>query len=141
MTGGYQNTLRAYDTSTFVNAESPGKAKYQHFLSLDGLFESFDMYLRFVESCILVNNVPAEKLKNEDFQRIIEQRQIPHAKIGMRVELNGERGYIVGSNNSCNLDVAFDNGVYNCHPHHELIYFTDDGRKIYDFRREVKERS
>lgn len=65
-------------------------------------------------------------------------RSVPNAKIGMAVELHGKRGYILRSNDSANFDIAFDNGVFNCHPNHELVYFGQDGSILYDFRRTSK---
>ncbi len=60
----YKITLKGYNTSTLICAETAGKAKYQHYLQLDGLFDSFEFYLSFVESCKFL-----QKAKKEDYYR------------------------------------------------------------------------
>lgn len=51
----YKITLRGYGGHyTVVTAETPSKAKYQHFLELDDLFGDFRSYLSCVESCVKI---------------------------------------------------------------------------------------
>lgn len=47
----------------------------------------------------------------------------------------GKRGFIIGVNSGCNFDVKFENGIFNCHPNYELIYFDGAGNVLYDFRK------
>ena len=135
----YKIVLRAYNAdSTFsiINAETRSKAKYQHFLSLDDLFEDFGMYLSFVQSCTKVSsgNITSTFKDREDFRRTALYRKVPEAHPGMTVEVGGRRGQIIGANDSCNFDIAFDNGVFNCHPNHDIVYFGRNGEIVYDFR-------
>ncbi|CAI9898904.1 TPA: hypothetical protein ACG5BG_004807 [Pseudomonas aeruginosa] len=64
------------------------------------------------------------------------QRGIEFARIGMMVEVNGERGTIKGANGSANLDVVFANVLkmgqhkHNCHPCWRVKYFDDTGELI-----------
>ena len=78
-------------------------------------------------------------LEQEMFKDTVEQRGIPFATIGMRVELQGKRGTIKGVNSSANLDVLFDGEKHksNCHPTWEMIYFNGNGSICKDFR-EIK---
>lgn len=138
----YKITLRGYNGHyAVVTAKTPSKAKYQHFLELDGIFDDFCSYLSRVESCVKIGECRFSSegtRQEEDFTRTARYRGVPNAKIGMAVELNGKRGYILRSNDSANFDVAFDSGVFNCHPNHELVYFDQDGSILYDFRRTSK---
>lgn len=134
----YKIKLRAYDTETLICAETAGKAKYQHYLQLDGVFDSFDMYLYFIEKCQCLRKAQKEDYfrKDRDFDKTKNYRGVPLADYGTEVELRGKRGFIIGSNDSCNFDVKFDNGIFNCHPNYELIYFDKYGNIIYDFRKQ-----
>lgn len=142
----YKITLRYYNADgsfTVVNADSPGQAKYRHFLMLDDLFEDFGTYLSAIKSCVKVVKNPAIIFGDErEFRRTAIYRHVPEAYLGMSVELSsqfhGRKGIIVGANDSCNFDILFDDGVFNCHPNHELVYFDRDGNVVYDFRTQNK---
>lgn len=137
MYGIYEITLRGYDGhSTVVAAETSGKAKYRHFLDLDGVFDDFWAYLSQVEHCVCVGRTQDNpgKMRVDTFARVALYRGVPNAKIGMLVELNGKQGHILRANDSANFDVAFQDGVYNCHPNHNLVYYGQDGSILYDFR-------
>lgn len=135
----YKITLGGYETETLICAETAGKAKYQHYRQLDDLFEDFGMYLYFVESCRCLRKAKKEDYyrKSDSFEDTKNYRGVPLADYGTEVELNGKRGFIVGDNRSCNFDVQFNDGIFNCHPNWELIYFDDEGKVIYDFRKAV----
>lgn len=136
----YKITLKAYNkdgTFTLVSAETASKAKYQHFMRLDGLFGSFAEYLHWVESCKKLNRNNKEDYFRpaESFDRTRRYRGVPLAECGMEVDLKGRRGFIIGDNDSCNFDVCFEDGIWNCHPNYELVYFRPDGSIVYDFRK------
>jgi len=67
-------------------------------------------------------------------------RGVPFVRAGMAVEVDGQRGVIVGVNSSANWDVLFDaeskwgNEVLNCHPNWEIAYLDEHGQVIKDFR-------
>jgi 2-hydroxy-3-keto-5-methylthiopentenyl-1-phosphate phosphatase len=71
-------------------------------------------------------------------------RGMDFVRIGMVVEVNGERGKIIGMNMSANLDVVFDDHekhgkhAHNCHPEWETRYFNDKGECIADYREGVQ---
>lgn len=129
--------MRGYCKPSIVNAATAAKAKYAHYLCIGDIYEDFRQYLSNVESCTRLSFVAkhvAAETANEDFRRTALYRGVPQATPGMEVELRGERGYIVGANDTMNFDVAFPRGVWNCHPNYELVYFADDGSILYDFR-------
>lgn len=70
---------------------------------------------------------------------MIRHRDIEFARIGMEVEVDGDRGTIVGMNNSCNLNVRYANQlvygkhVHNCHPKWKVKYFGKSGEVIAHF--------
>jgi hypothetical protein len=139
MVNVYKIRLRGYETETLVNAETAGKAKWQHYRNLDGLFQDFKTYLHFVSSCRCLRKAKKEdyfqRSDTFDFEKTARYRGVPLATYGTEVELRGKRGFIVGVNDSCNFDIKFENGIFNCHPNYELVYFDDHGNVIYDFRK------
>lgn len=64
----------------------------------------------------------------EDFRRTAEYRQVANcARVGGRVRVGVNQGFIVGSNASANFDVLFIDGpcagqVLNCHPKHQMEF-------------------
>ncbi|MEN1260574.1 hypothetical protein [Pseudomonas aeruginosa] len=73
---------------------------------------------------------------DEFIQTMRVHRGIEFARIGMMVEVNGERGTIKGANCSANLDVVFANALkmgrhmHNCHPCWRVKYFDGTGELI-----------
>lgn len=139
----YKIILKGYGADghfTLICAKTAGKAKYEHYRQLADLFDGFDHYLRFVKSCQCLGKTNKEDYykKSDSFDETKVYRGVPLVDYGTEVELDGKRGFIIGDNNSCNFDVQFADGIYNCHPNYELIYFGNDGKVIYDFRRLAK---
>lgn len=138
----YMITLSGYDRQATAYGEAPGKAKYNLYLELGDLFDSFNEFLRFVESIRLVHKFrPCDLFGDvEQFERMKEYRNIPFAFMGMKVILKSKsrgniKGTIVGSNDSMNLDICFDGSCHkeNCHPHYELIYLDNSGNVVAEF--------
>lgn len=135
----YKIVLRGYNadgTFSLITAKTRGKAKYLHFISLCDVFQDFGTYLRFIQSCTKISgkNIDAAYKDQDDFRKVAIYRKVPEAYIGMTVEVSGKRGYIIGANDSCNFDIAFDDGVFNCHPYGDIVYFGKNGEIVYDFR-------
>lgn len=65
---------------------------------------------------------------------VIEYRGLPPIKKGMRCEVDGKQGIVVGGNSSANLNVIFDGqkSAMNCHPYWRMKIFNDDGSVVYD---------
>ncbi|RIV26407.1 hypothetical protein D2Q93_04345 [Alicyclobacillaceae bacterium I2511] len=70
----------------------------------------------------------------ETFTSVCQQRNISFAYQGMRIEVSGKMGTIVGANNSSNLDVVFDGEwhVENCHPGWKTRYYDANGNVVQD---------
>jgi hypothetical protein len=135
-------TLAGYERPASAYGETSGKAKYNLFLELGDLFDSFAEFLRFVSSVKIIHKFSPSDLFGDiqSFELMKEYRNIPFAFMGMKVILKSNnrgnlKGTIVGSNDSMNLNVCFD-GTYckeNCHPHHELIYLDNSGKVIAEY--------
>lgn len=126
----YAVSYRNTPGETIVAATSPGRAKARVFPDWKEIAPDCDF------TGLRVRVLPYV-VSSENFKRCLRYRGIPFAYIGMRVEVGGQPGVIVGHNGSANLDVEFTSGewtgqVLNCHPHSEIRYF-DDGQVIADF--------
>lgn len=120
-------------------AETPSKAKYQCFkyftdeLSYDLGFKDF---LKRVKYCRKTGGFKPSDLFGDKqmFERMKEWRNIPFAYMGMRIEVCGKTGSIVGSNSGMNLDVCFDGKCCadNCHPGYMTRYFDRKGNVLMD---------
>lgn len=138
----YMITLSGYDRPATAYGETQGKAKYNFFLEVGDLFDSFAEFLQFVKSVRLIHKFKPSDLfgDTEQFERMKEYRNIPFAFMGMRVILkSGSRGNIkgtiVGSNDSMNLSICYDGTCHkeNCHPHYELVYLDNSGNIVAEF--------
>lgn len=124
-------------TSTEVG-ETAGKAKYNFFRSHEiGDSIEFGDFVKQVR-CKLIHKFKVSDLFTNDwdaFVRMREYRGIEFALLGMRVEVNGKPGVIVGSNSSMNLDVCFDGQHWkeNCHPWWRVKYFDNKGNLIKEY--------
>lgn len=118
-------------------AETPSKAKYAYYQYLqDGIWEA-----PFAEIMphLRVKKMGRASVRSffgnpNTFASVCERRNIPFAHQGMRIEVNGKMGTIVGANNSSNLDVVFDGEWHaeNCHPGWKTKYFDAKGTVIQD---------
>lgn len=126
-----------------VQAATSGKAKYAYWQYLqDGIWEEpFSEVVKHLR-CRLVDKFKISDLfgNREQFARVIENRGIAFAYMGMRIEVDGNMGTIVGSNHSVNLDICFDGKWWaeNCHPWWETRYFDSNGNVIKDYREPEK---
>lgn len=116
-------------------AETPGKAKYLYWNYLqDGIWEApFGELLKSM-TCKKVGVAGIEHLfgNEEQFKRVCANRGIPFAYMGMKIEVAGKKGTIVGANDSCNLQVVMDGewAARNCHPWWETRYFDEEGTVV-----------
>lgn len=119
-------------------AETAGKAKYAHWRYMqDGIWEEpFGDVVKHLR-CRKISGFKVQDLfgDQEKFQRVCENRGIEFAYIGMRVEVDGQKGTIVGANDSCNLDICFDGKWWgdNCHPWYMTKYFDQSGNLIKEY--------
>lgn len=83
--------------------------------------------------------VTEQEMKAKQFvEDMIRVRNIEFARLGMKVEVNGELGTIEGMNQSGNLAVRFSSehkhsGLHNCHPTWRVKYFDEEGALIAHF--------
>ncbi|WP_432701999.1 hypothetical protein [Lysinibacillus sphaericus] len=124
-------------------AATPGKAKYQYYRYLqDGIWEApFGEIVKHMK-CKKIGQASIKHLfeNKEQFERICKGRGISFAYQGMKIEVAGQLGTIVGANDSCNLQVVMDGEwtAGNCHPWWETRYFDKDGNVITDYRKQAQ---
>lgn len=118
--------------------ETAGKAKYNFFREHE-ISDSMDFggFVRSVK-CRLVHKFHYKDLFTQDiadFQDTLRRRGIEFAYLGMKVEVDGKPGRIVGGNRSLNLDICFDGNHWkeNCHPWWRMKYFDNQGNLIKAF--------
>jgi len=120
-------------------AETAGKAKAQHYHYLqDGLWEEDFFTVIKNMKCRKIGKASIRCLFGdyEQFERIKKARGIEFAFQGMRIQVCGKMGNIVGGNHSQNLDVVFDGqwSSNNCHPWYETVYYDNAGNILADYR-------
>lgn len=120
-------------------AETAGKAKYQFFKSheIDDSMEFGDFVC--CVSCKLVRKFRVSDLFTSDlesFDKMKKWRNIEFAYIGMKIEVNGKPGTIVGSNSGLNLNICLDGQyhVSNCHPHWRVKYLDNNENLIREYK-------
>ncbi len=127
----YECNVRGKDWQHTIHATTAGKAKAEYWR---GVRESWpDLPFTLVTCC-----VSGPPVTSDAFRRTAEYRGLPFAHVGMRVEVEGQPGVIVGSNDSANFDVLFMAGPHkgqkgNCHPHYQMKYFGENGEVLADF--------
>ena len=130
--------------SETIFAKSRSQAKYFYFQAHEW-FCDFKGYLINFHKCHKIRTIGETKLVDrftkdiEGFERMKKSRNIEFAELGMKIDVNGKIGNIVGYNSSCNLDVYFpDEWVQNCHPYWETTYF-DKNKKVIKCYKEKKD--
>lgn len=134
--------MNTYEVSIFdgkykynYTAKTPSKAKYQCFIDMQ---ETFD--LEFMDAISQMKVKLLHKFKISDlfstlseFNHMKEYRGMKFIYMGMKVEVDGKCGVIVGSNSSANLNVCFDGDYkyYNCHPFWRVKYYLKSGDIIH----------
>ncbi|WP_144561611.1 MFS transporter [Bacillus mycoides] len=126
-----------------IVAENEKEARFQYyrnFTNQRGYFEmDFQEFMKFVK-CENLGLADVTQLfgKEKHFRNMCKRRKITFAYRGMRVQILGRMGTIVG-NCKTNLLVVFDGDahMYNCDPRFEIAYFSKEGRIIKDTRKGV----
>ncbi|CAM4390605.1 hypothetical protein BAMA_15525 [Bacillus manliponensis] len=122
-----------------LTADSEERAKQMYYQKFsEGQFEMpYQEFVKFIQ-CKYLEHVDITQVfsKEKLFQKMCEQRKIPFAYMGMRVEVTGRMGTIVGSWKK-NLYVVFDGNPdkFNCNPWWEIAYFDEDGNVVRDYRK------
>lgn len=121
-----------------ISAQTAGKAKYSYWEGLqDGIWEEpFGDVVKHLR-CRKVRAFKVSDIygSKERFQQVCKQRNLPFAYQGMRIDVDGQTGTIVGGNNSGNLDVFFDGKWWgeNVHPWWRTKFFDKDGNLIKEY--------
>lgn len=130
--------ITLWDHTETEIAPTPGKAKYQFFRNHD-IVDSME-FGDFVKSvkCKLLNKFHVKDLFTphiNEFERMKKHRGIEFAYLGMRVEIDGKKGIIVGYY-GMNLLVCLDGNWWgdNCHPWWRVRYFDNDGNLVKEFK-------
>lgn len=123
----YEVSVVGTDWTQTVHETSAGRAKYKYLLDVREAWPDISFkHLR----CRSIGKPRTD----EGFAKTAGYRGVPFARIGMRVEVGGKPGVIVGKNDSSNFDVLFDSGgTFNCHPNWAFKYFDDSGKLIAEF--------
>jgi hypothetical protein len=120
-------------------AETPAKAKYQFYQYLqDGVWETdFKTFVKSVKCKKKgIADITGMFGPKDQFESMCEKRHIPFCYQGMRIEVCGKPGIVVGSNSGLNLQVVFDEHQWvtsNCHPYYETVYFDESGNVVADY--------
>lgn len=119
-----------------IVALSAGKARYEYYRLLD-LMETFGEFLPWVY-CKKIGPANITDLFGdvEMFEHVKQHRNMPFIYHGMRIEVCGKPGVIVGAGSGANLSVVFDGKWHtsNCHPWYETVYYDNAGNVVADYR-------
>jgi hypothetical protein len=122
-----------------IVAKTASKAKYEYWSTVinDCYDISFGGFLKRA-TCKLLNKFHYKDLfiqDIEDFKETLVRRGIEFAHLGMKVEVAGRPGRIVGCNASLNLDVCFEGETWknNCHPHWRIKYFDNQDKVVAEY--------
>lgn len=121
-------------------AKSPAAARYKFWMEHSDFLTPYKDCFPYIKSKSLGKINPSHYFGDiNKFQSTAKYRRIEKAYQGMKIEVCGTTGIIVGANHSGNLDVLFpDYSIQNCHPHYKTVYFDNDGNIVYDFKTETE---
>ncbi len=129
----FECNVKGQEWPQVIHSFSRGKAKSLYFLDVHDAWPDVP-YTDIRCRCV------GKPVTSKGFMRNAEYRGIPLARIGMKVEFTdgSGQGFIVGYNNSANLDVLFATGKFqgqtlNCHPNHMIRYLDSEGKILYAF--------
>ncbi len=132
--------LTQWHCNCIITHENEKMAKYHFYKQLkkQGIinmpFEQLEPFL----TCEYKGVVDIATLfgKEEPFRKMCNFRRIPFAKRGMRVEVQGRKGTIVGNCKNDLFIVLDDNPhKFRFNPHWEIVYFNEKGEIIKDYRK------
>ncbi|WP_410982451.1 MFS transporter [Bacillus cereus] len=122
-----------------IIAETEERARFQYWQTYKTKFTlmSTAAFMKFVRCENLgVFDITQLYSKEKHFKKMQKFRKLDFAYMGMRVQVAGMWGMIVG-NWKTNLFVLFDGEIekHNCHPYWEIAYYDEEGNVVRDFRR------
>ncbi len=138
----YECTIKNYfgegkHLSEIVIERSASKARYYFYLKLDHDYP-YNKLFRYIS----VKSYGKSKTSDwfgdsEMFKRICKSRNIEFAYQGMSIDVDGQKGIIVGGNSHNNLDVLMDGKMHieNCHPSWETTFYNKEMNIVKDFKK------
>lgn len=129
------------DFHSNIQAETPAKAKYIHYNKYEEFFDNYKEYISYKPKVKKIGEFkPSDLFQKQDaiFQEVWENikkyRNIPFLELGMKVEVNGKLGTVVGYC-GLNLFVCMQGNSWesNCHPNWRIKYFDNEGKIIKEF--------
>ena len=127
----YEVNVKGQNWAELIVRGSAGAAKYAFFRAIREVYPE----VRFTD--LTVRSLG--KIEPDDsFTRVAQYRDVPYAELGMRVKVEDDEGFLVGSNSSSNFEVLFETGQYkgkvlNCHPNFKIKYFNSADEVIGEF--------
>ncbi|MFI8709967.1 hypothetical protein ACIGHG_23645 [Bacillus sp. NPDC077411] len=124
---------------SIINAVNEEDAKYKYYQQLksDFIEMPFEGFKKFI-NCKYKGIADIRSMFGDEkaFRKMCKRRKILFAHLGMRVQVVGKMGYIVGSYKE-NLYVVFDGTPkrFNVNPCWEIAYYDQNGNIIKDFRK------
>jgi hypothetical protein len=127
----YEVNVKGQNWAELIVRGSAGAAKYAYLQDIRDSYPEMTFMDLTVRS--LGNLEP-----DESFIRVARYRDVPYAELGMRVKVEDDEGFLVGSNSASNFDVLFTTGkyaghVFNCHPNFKIKYFNSADEVIGEF--------
>ena len=127
----YEVNVRGQRWAKEILHVSAAKAKYVYLLEVQDAWQ----HIGFKDlECRSLGRVQ----QNAEFHDVARRRQVPHAQLGMRIQMESDSGVIVGSNSADNFQVLFTSGAHKgkilpCHPTWMTRYFDKSGNVLGDF--------
>ncbi len=127
----YEVNVRGQRWAKEILHVSAAKAKYVYLLEVQDAWQ--DVEFKHLE-CRSLGRVQ----QTTDFLAVATRRQVPYARLGMRVQVESDNGVIAGSNTADNFEVLFTSGAHKgkilpCHPTWMTRYFDKSGNVLGDF--------
>lgn len=137
----YECRMQFYDAEIISHhiVKSASKARYQFYKKHfdDITYAECFKYIK-VKTLGVANKeniIPTFFGDFDKFKDVCKRRNIEFAYQGMKIDVNGKQGWIVGANSHNNLDVLFgEYHIHNCHPTWETTYYDNNDNIIKDFK-------
>lgn len=126
------------DLTETVIAKTHSQARYAFYLKMD-FDEPYKQLFKYIRVKIIGKTRVSDFFTDEEqFKGVCEKRRIPFCYQGMVIDIDGQKGIVVGANNHCNLEVVMEGTSYaqNCHPYWMATYYDKDMNIVKDFKNE-----
>ncbi len=126
-----------HDLSYEVISESHSKARYQFYRKISECVTSYAAVFKFIKVKSLGKAAKPYILGDKTkFTTVCMQRGIDFAHQGMTIDVAGQKGVIIGGNDSSNFDVYLhdDKQIHNVHPTWETTYYDKEMKIVKEFK-------